>query len=280
MRDRRRWLHGYPHSGRGRYDDRRPRDGAASDAARLVLGGRRAPAVQLGALQRALCGRARNGALVGRGAEALRDDGAGRGASAGHRGGSPGLRRRPDLLRPDASERGLLRRRPLDRGHLPRPGRHSPRRRQGASQPRPRPSLRANRAPRHEGLLPRRYCGRNGPGSTGSADRCRREPRLAPGCHDDARRQGVHRARAGAGASELPRARRLRNGAALERRLDRRRGAQHPRGLLPRPGGSHAGAPPLPRGLAVFLRRPERVRRRPRLLRRAAGRPPLGRVRR
>ena len=35
-----------------------------------------------------------------------------------------------------------------------------------------------------------------------------------------------------AGASGLPRARRLRNGAALERRLDRRRGAQHPRGLL------------------------------------------------
>ena len=135
VRDRRRRLHGYPHSGRGRDDDRRPRDGAAGDAARLVLGGRRAPAVQLGALQRALCRRAWNRALVGRGAEALRDDEAGRGASAGHRGGSPGLRRRPDVLRPDASERGLLRRRPLDRGHLPRPGRHSPRHRHGARNP-------------------------------------------------------------------------------------------------------------------------------------------------
>ena len=40
--------------------------------------------------------------------------------------------------------------------------------------------------------------------------------------------------RARAGAFDVPRPRRLRDGAAVQRRLDDRRGAEHPRGLRPR----------------------------------------------
>ena len=60
----------------------------------------------------------------------------------------------------------------------------------------------------------------------------------------------------------LPRPRRLRHGAAVQRRLDRRRDPQHPRGLSgPRHDAARARAAPLPRGLAPGLRRPRRVRR-------------------
>ena len=55
-----------------------------------------------------------------------------------------------------------------------------------------------------------------------------------PGVDDHAGRERLRRARAPADARRLPRPRRLRHGAALERRLDRRRGAEHPRGLRPR----------------------------------------------
>ena len=98
-------------------------------------------------------------------------------------------------------------------------------------QPRPGAGVRAHRAPRRQGLLPRRDRRCDGRGRPGPADRRRREPRLAPRRDDHARRQGLRRARAGAGTSGLPRARHLRDGPAVERRLDRRRGAQHPRGL-------------------------------------------------
>ena len=100
-------------------------------------------------------------------------------------------------------------------------------------------------------------------------------PRLAAGRDDDARPPRLRRARAGADARELPRARRLLDGPALERRLDRRRGAEHPRGLRPGVDDARAGVPLLPRGVAVLVRRPERVPRRSRLLRGAAQRPAL-----
>ena len=58
-----------------------------------------------------------------------------------------------------------------------------------------------------------------------------RQSHLAAGAHDDARPARLHRARAHADAGHLPRRRRVRHGPALERRLDRRRGAEHPRGL-------------------------------------------------
>ena len=59
------------------------------------------------------------------------------------------------------------------------------------------------------------------------------EPRLAARRHDDARPARLRRAGARADARQLPRARRLLDGPAFERRLDRRRGAEHPRGLRP-----------------------------------------------
>ncbi len=89
----------------------------------------------------------------------------------------------------------------------------------------------------------------------------------------------LRRARAGADARELPRGRRLLDGPALERRLDRRRSAEHPRGLRPRVDDARAGVPLLPRGVSVLVCRPQRLPRRPRLLRRAAQRPPLERLR-
>ena len=52
-----------------------------------------------------------------------------------------------------------------------------------------------------------------------------------PGRDDDARPAPLRRARAGADARQLPRARRVLDGPAVERRLDGRRGAEHPRGL-------------------------------------------------
>ena len=66
-------------------------------------------------------------------------------------------------------------------------------------------------------------------GPAAAADR-RRRPHLAPGTDDAARPARLHRARARAHARRLSRPRRLRHGPALLGRLDRRRGAQHPRG--------------------------------------------------
>ena len=56
---------------------------------------------------------------------------------------------------------------------------------------------------------------------------------LAAGRHDGRRPARLHGARARAGALDVPRPRRLRHGPAVERRLDGRRGAEHPRGLRP-----------------------------------------------
>ena len=68
---------------------------------------------------------------------------------------------------------------------------------------------------------------------------------------------------------------------ALERRVDRRRGAQHPRGLhRPRHRAARPRHPPLPRGLALQLRRPRQVHRRPRLRQRPARGPAVRRLRR
>ena len=71
---------------------------------------------------------------------------------------------------------------------------------------------------------------------------------------------------------ELPGTEHLRDGAALERRLDRGRDPQHPERLSPRFRASRRGPVPLPRGVPARLRRPQRVRRRPRLRQCAARR--------
>ena len=146
-------------------------------------------------------------------------------------------------------------------------------------QPGSRTHLRADRAPRGERLLSRRGggCARpDGPKPTGLADR---QPHLAPGTHDDARPARLHRARTGAGSGRLSRARRLRHGPALERRLDGGGSAEHPRGLSALDALARGGAALLPRSVSLLLRRPRRLSRGSRVLRRAADRAALGRLR-
>ena len=131
------------------------------------------------------------------------------------------------------------------------------------------------------GLLPRRARRGDGRRRAGPADGAGCKPRLAARPDDREGREALRGARAPAHADRLPRARRLGHGPAVERRLDGGRGAQHPRGLSgSRRPRSNARASPVPRGLALRVRRPQRVPRRPRLLRRAAGGPALRRVRR
>ncbi len=236
VRRRRRRVHGHsprrpaPPWRQGDHD-RRPRDGAGGDASGLLLGERRAAPLQRRALQRTLRRRAGNGRDLGQGAQALRDDLPREGARAGDPSRPQRLRHRPDLLRPDAGQRGLVQRHPRVRGALPRSRRHAARRRHRLPQPRPREHVRAYRVARRGRLLRgqgRRRPGRHRPEPGRRADR---QPRLAPRRHDLARPRQVQGARAQADARRLPRPRRLRDGPALERRLDRRRGAQHPGGL-------------------------------------------------
>ena len=68
----------------------------------------------------------------------------------------------------------------------------------------------------------------------------------------------------------LPRAGRLQHGAAVEQRLHRRRGAEHPERLQPVGRAPGHRAVPLPGGVPAVLRRPQRLRRRPPVRQRAA----------
>ncbi len=63
------------------------------------------------------------------------------------------LRHRPDVLRPDPGQRGLVRRHPRVRGALPRSRRHAARRRHRVPQPRSREHVRAHRVARRGRLL-------------------------------------------------------------------------------------------------------------------------------
>ena len=111
--------------------------------------------------------------------------------------------------------------------------------------------------------------------------RAARRPRTAPDRRQDVAARADHgagparlpRDRPQADPRRLPRARRLLDGPAVLGRLDRRRGAQHPGadpGLRGDAGGREAAL--LPRGLALRVRRPQRLRRRPGVLRRPAAR--------
>ncbi len=96
------------------------------------------------------------------------------------------------------------------------------------------------------------------------------EPQL-PARRDECERPArLPRSGAPAGPVDLPRPRRLRDGAAVERRLDHRRGAEHPRGLRPRDDDARRRAALRARGVALRVCRPQRLRRRPGLLRRPA----------
>ena len=145
--------------------------------------------------------------------------------------------------------------------YLDREGREAGRRR--PAQPRPGQDLRAHRR-RPRPLLPRRDRARHRadrPAPAGGAG-LRPPARGAPGPDDRARPQALRRDPPRPDQGQLPRPRRLRHGPAVVGRLDRRRGAEHPRGAAPH-RRSHHGAAPLPRGLEARLRRPQRLRRRP-----------------
>ncbi len=75
--------------------------------------------------------------------------------------------------------------------------------------------------------------------------------------------------------SDLPGTEDLRDGAAVERRLDRGRDPQHPRRLSARFRVARHGPVSVPRGVPARLRRPQRLRRRPRI-RPCAPRRPAG----
>ena len=271
LRHRRRRVHGHPHAQGEDHDDRLAREGARRHAARLVLRERRPAPVQRRALQRALRRRPGHRGGLERRAAPLRHVVARPRAAAGDRRRADGLRDRPHVLRAGAGQRRLLRRHPLVGGALPRRGRHGARRRHGPAQPRPGARLRADRAARGGRLLPRPDRRGADEGRGEAAADGRRQPHVAPGPDDAARPARVHRAGARAHARALPRTRRLRHGAAVVGRLDRRRGAQHPRGgaELAHPVGD-AEVPLVPRGLALRVRRPRHVARGSRLLRRAA----------
>ena len=262
VRNRRWRLPAAPDRRRHGHLDRPPRDRSGGDARRLVLGERDAAPLHAGPLQRSLRRRPRHGRRLGQRARPLRDDLARGRVAARDPDRARGLRDRQHLLRPDPGERRLLRRRPRLGRALPRPGRDAEGRRHRLPQPGHRARVRADCAPRREGLLPRRdrrRARRDGAEPTGGADR---EPCVAFGPDDDAGPAHVCGARTSAHEGVVPRARRLRNGPALERRLNRRRGAQHPGGLSARDGDPRAAAAPVPGGVALRVRRPRRVPRR------------------
>src|SRR5436305_122347 len=134
-----------------------------------------------------------------------------------------------------------------------------------------------HRARRSDRALRRAHRRRAGQHGAPPAGRTRLEPRLhRPARRDDDGRPGpLHGAVARAYARHLPRLRRLRDGAAVERRLDCRRGAQHPRGLRYVDSRPRARAPPLPRSVEARLCPPKSVGRPSRLRPRPPRRTPV-----
>ena len=123
---------------------------------------------------------------------------------------------------------------------------------------------------RPQGLLPRRRGRGDGGGGDHAADRPDRQPRLAAGPDDDGRPHALHGARPREPVDvPVPRPRGLRHGPAVQRRHDRRRGAEHPRGLRAAGRVARPDPAPLPGGVALRVRRPQRLPRRPGVLRRA-----------
>ena len=235
---------------------------------------RRAAGVRPGALQRALRRRARHARHVGARAEEVRHHHARRGAPARPEGRARRLQGRPDLLQPGRRGQDLLRRRPVDGEDLPRRRRHAEGPRHDDHQPRHGQDLRDHRPRgRQARLLPRRRRRGDGRGGRRPADRRRRRPHVAQGLHDRARPQGLQGDRAQAGRLLLPRPGRLRHGPAVQRRQHGRRGAEHPRRLRARRLVEDRGLPPHARGVALRVRRPQRLPGRPGVLRRPARRP-------
>ena len=246
-------------------DDRRARDGTGRHASHLLLRERRAAPVQRRALQRSLGRGSRHGRDVGGRAREIRDDVAGRGLRAGDPRRAPRLSSstRCGSTRSTRTATGSTTFLPARRSSS------TPTARLATSAPCSRTrtlaqDLRADRASRRERLLSRCRGGRARRDRPAPACRPDGEPRLALRRDEDARPPHVRRPGAGADPRELPRARRVLDGPALERRLDRRRGAEHPRGVRPVVDDPRAGAALLPRSVALLVRRPQRIPRRSR----------------
>ena len=233
MRHRRRWLHGDPHAARRGHDDRLTRAVARGHGCGRVLRERRAARVRLRALQRPVGRRPRHRRRMGQGAAPLRNAVAAPGAAPRHPRRAARFRRRRDVRLPDRAERRLVRRRALDRRALPRPRRNAARRRQPAAQPGPGADLPPHRPPRRARLLRGADRDRDRRRGPAPAARAGRRPRLASRPADRVRPRRLPSARARSNPRPLPRPRRLEHGAAVERRLHRRRDPQHSRRLRP-----------------------------------------------
>ena len=207
----------------------------------LVLRERRAARLRSGALERPVRRRARHRRGLGARAAPLRDAVARENPARRHQGRPPGLHRRPDLLLADRAGRAVVRRRPVHRRALPRRGRHAARRRRHDPQSRPRAHVQDDRPGRSACVLPRRARRGDRRRRPQPADLRGRRPRLAARADDRAGPARLRRAAPRADPHDLPRPRHLGHGPAVERRLDRRRDAQHPRGLQrPRRATAHA----------------------------------------
>ncbi|CAA9467565.1 MAG: Gamma-glutamyltranspeptidase @ Glutathione hydrolase, partial [uncultured Solirubrobacteraceae bacterium] len=280
-RHRRRRLHGHlPRLGQARDHDRPPRALAADHARRRLHGERQALGLQRRPLQRSVGGCPGNRARLGSRPAPLRHVDARPRAGARRAGRASRLPDRSDLLRHDRGQPDLLRRRHLHSRPLPRLRRHAARRRHQTAQPATRPHLPGDRQARATGVLPRAHRRGDGAGGGATADRRGRRAHLATRPDDPAGPAPLPGARAGGHPRRLSRIRRLRHGAAVERRHHGRRGAQHPRGLRPARRHARRRAAPLPRGLATGLRRPQCLCRGPVLLRRPGPRAAVGLLRR
>ena len=244
MRHRRRRLHGDPPGARREGDDdRRSRDGSGRDGPGLLLeNGTPLPfnAARYSGLSVGVPGTV---ATWDEALDALRHDVPRGGARAGDPRRAGRLRGRPDVCGQTHGNLDFFDDIPATAAlYLDPTARHvtSARCSVTPTSPRTYERDRAARARRASTAGPWRAHRRDRAAPAGLADR---EPRLAAGRDDDARPAHLQRARARADARGLPRAGRLRHGSAVERRLDGRRGAQHPRGLpaldLHREGALH-----------------------------------------
>ena len=243
---------------------------------RLVLRERPAAAVQRRPLQRAVGRRARHGRRLGqRRCSRYGTWSLGAGAAAGHRRRPRRLRRRRDLRRPDRGPTSTGSTTSLHRRALPRPRRHPARRGHPCSATPTSPRTyradrpRRARAPSTAARSPEAIVA----AAPAPADRGRRQPRLAPRPHDRSRPAPL-RARSSAPPTHVgyrgldvygmgpPSS----GGSTVGEALNILEGYR------PRQRDRDAGAPPASRGVALLVRRPQRLPGRPGLLRRPAAR--------
>ena len=241
------------------------RDRARRDHARRLHRPRRGQALQLRAEtgdERRLRRGARHPGHLGQGAAALGDVALRPGAGPGDQGGRPRLPGRHDLQPADGGEPAAVRGVPVHQRDLPA-GRPAAGRGLDPEEPRPRRHLPVAGRQGGQALLL---------GQAGAPGRRGRPQAPEVGDHhpartsrlDDAGRPpGVSGAQPQADPGGLPRVRRLRHGAVLQRRLDGGRGAQHHGALRPGRHERHRRAAPLPGGLGPRVRRPRRVHQGP-----------------